>query len=69
MPTRSFVAVTWAQGAEPAQLGRELAGATVGLVGFGRIGRRVAELIGGFRCAGAVQRARRGPDRSTAPAP
>jgi glyoxylate reductase len=29
-------------------LGRELAGATVGLVGFGRIARRVAELIGGF---------------------
>jgi glyoxylate reductase len=26
-------------------LGRELAGATVGLVGFGRIGRRVAELL------------------------
>ena len=39
----------WAQGAEPGQLGRELASATVGLVGFGRIGRRVAELIGGFR--------------------
>jgi glyoxylate reductase len=29
-------------------LGRELAGATVGLVGFGRIARRVAELIRGF---------------------
>ena len=29
-------------------LGRELTGATVGLVGFGRIARRVAELIGGF---------------------
>lgn len=29
-------------------LGRELAGATVGLVGFGRIGRRVAELLGPF---------------------
>ena len=52
-------------GAEPAQLGRELAGATVGLVGFGRIGRRVAELIGGFRSRRAVQRARRGPDRRT----
>lgn len=29
-------------------LGRELAGATVGLVGFGRIARRVTELIRGF---------------------
>ena len=30
-------------------LGRELAGATVGLVGFGRVARRVAELLRGFR--------------------
>ncbi len=38
----------WA-GWEPEQfLGQELAGATVGLVGFGRIGRRVAELLRGF---------------------
>jgi glyoxylate reductase len=29
-------------------LGRELAGSTVGLVGFGRIARRVAELLSGF---------------------
>lgn len=29
-------------------LGRELSGATVGLVGFGRIARRVVELLGGF---------------------
>jgi glyoxylate reductase len=29
-------------------LGRELSGATVGLVGFGRIARRVAELLDGF---------------------
>jgi glyoxylate reductase len=29
-------------------LGRELGGATVGLVGFGRIARRVAELLRGF---------------------
>jgi glyoxylate reductase len=35
-------------GSEEEILGRELAGATVGLVGFGRIGRRVAELLGGF---------------------
>lgn len=36
-------------GWEPEQfLGRELSGATVGLVGFGRIGQRVAELVRGF---------------------
>lgn len=36
-------------GWEPEQfLGRELGGATVGLVGFGRIGQRVAELLTGF---------------------
>jgi glyoxylate reductase len=29
-------------------LGRELSGATVGLIGFGRIARRVAELLRGF---------------------
>jgi glyoxylate reductase len=34
--------------AEDRLLGRELAGATVGLVGFGRIARRVAELLGCF---------------------
>ncbi|HZN88260.1 MAG TPA: D-glycerate dehydrogenase [Thermoleophilaceae bacterium] len=34
--------------AEKSLLGRELAGATVGLVGFGRIARRVAELLRGF---------------------
>ncbi|MEA2191118.1 MAG: glyoxylate reductase [Solirubrobacteraceae bacterium] len=40
----------WA-GWEPEQyLGRELSGATVGLVGFGRIGQRVAELLAGFDC-------------------
>lgn len=36
-------------GWEPEQfLGRELSGATVGLVGFGRIGQRVARLLDGF---------------------
>jgi glyoxylate reductase len=36
-------------GWEPEQfLGRELSGATVGLVGFGRIGQRVAALLAGF---------------------
>jgi glyoxylate reductase len=40
----------WA-GWEPEQyLGRELSQATVGLVGFGRIGQRVAELLTGFDC-------------------
>ena len=38
-------------GWEPEQfLGRELRGATVGLVGLGRIGGRVAELLAGFGC-------------------
>jgi glyoxylate reductase len=38
-------------GWEPEQfLGRELSGSTVGLVGFGRIGQRVAELLTGFDC-------------------
>lgn len=38
-------------GWEPEQfLGRELSGATIGLVGFGRIGQRVAELLTGFDC-------------------
>jgi glyoxylate reductase len=35
-------------GSEGEFLGRELAGATVGLVGLGRIGRRVAQLLAGF---------------------
>lgn len=40
----------WA-GWEPEQfLGRELSGSTIGLVGFGRIGQRVAELLTGFDC-------------------
>jgi glyoxylate reductase len=38
----------WARSGTDGLLGRELAGATVGLVGFGRIGRRVAELLRGF---------------------
>jgi glyoxylate reductase len=36
-------------GTDPeAFLGRSLVGATVGLIGFGRIGRRVAQLLAGF---------------------
>ena len=38
----------WTGTEEEALLGRELSGSTVGLVGFGRIGRRVAELLRGF---------------------
>ena len=38
----------WTGGEEEKLLGRELSGATVGLIGFGRIGRRVAELLRGF---------------------
>jgi glyoxylate reductase len=38
----------WTGGGEEKLLGRELSGATVGLIGFGRIGRRVAELLRGF---------------------
>jgi glyoxylate reductase len=38
----------WARSKAGELIGRELAGAIVGLVGFGRIGRRVAELLRGF---------------------
>jgi glyoxylate reductase len=38
----------WTGAEEEALLGRELSGSAVGLVGFGRIGRRVAELLAGF---------------------
>jgi glyoxylate reductase len=38
----------WSPSEDGAFLGRELAGATVGLVGFGRIARRVAALLRGF---------------------
>jgi glyoxylate reductase len=38
----------WARSRTDGLVGRELAGATVGLVGFGRIGRRVAKLLRGF---------------------
>ena len=44
----------WA-GSEEDILGRELAGATVGLVGFGRIAQRVAELLQGVRGEAVVQ--------------
>jgi glyoxylate reductase len=38
-------------GWEPVQfLGRELSDSTIGIVGLGRIGSRVAELLTGFRC-------------------
>ena len=38
----------WARSGASELIGRELAGATVGLVGLGRIGRRVAALLRGF---------------------
>jgi glyoxylate reductase len=38
----------WARSDADELIGRELAGATVGLVGFGRIARRVADLLRGF---------------------
>ena len=48
---RQLRAGKW-QGWDPgALLGRELAGATVGIVGLGRIGLRVAELLRGFEPA------------------
>jgi glyoxylate reductase len=55
----------WA-GWEPEQLlGRELAGATVGIVGLGRIGSRVADLLEGFspRLLYTSRRERAGADR------
>ena len=38
----------WARSGADELLGRDLVGATVGLVGFGRIARRVAKLLRGF---------------------
>ena len=38
----------WARSGANELLGRDLVGATVGLVGFGRIARRVAKLLRGF---------------------
>jgi glyoxylate reductase len=38
----------WGRSGASAFLGRELSGATVGLIGFGRIARRVATLLRGF---------------------
>jgi glyoxylate reductase len=38
----------WERSPADQPIGRELVGATVGLVGFGRIGRRVADLLRGF---------------------
>jgi glyoxylate reductase len=54
------------RGWEPEQLlGRELAGATVGIVGLGRIGSRVADLLEGFspRVLHSSRRRRPGAER------
>jgi glyoxylate reductase len=54
------------RGWEPEQLlGRELAGATVGIVGLGRIGSRVADLLEGFspRVLHSSRRQRPGAER------
>jgi glyoxylate reductase len=54
------------RGWEPEQLlGRELAGATVGIVGLGRIGSRVADLLEGFspRLLHSSRRQRPGAER------
>jgi lactate dehydrogenase-like 2-hydroxyacid dehydrogenase len=57
-------------GWEPGQLlGRELTGATIGIVGFGRIGARVAELLRGFepRLLHSSRRHRSGIERRDLP--
>jgi len=46
-PTRALAAGTWTAGA--AVIGTDLAGKTLGLVGCGRIGRRVAEIASALR--------------------
>jgi glyoxylate reductase len=46
-----IVRAGWWQGWDPEwMLGRELSGSTVGIVGLGRIGSRVKELLRGFEC-------------------
>jgi glyoxylate reductase len=56
----------WARSDANGLLGRELVGATVGLVGFGRIARRVAALLRGFDVRLLVTSRSRG-GRSTGP--
>ena len=54
----------WSASEGSALLGRELAGATVGLVGFGRIARRVAALLLGFEVRLLAYSRSRGADSS-----
>jgi glyoxylate reductase len=54
----------WSPSEDGALLGRELAGATVGLVGFGRIARRVAALLRGFEVRLLINSRRRPADAS-----
>jgi lactate dehydrogenase-like 2-hydroxyacid dehydrogenase len=58
------------KGWEPGQLlGRELSGATIGIVGMGRIGSRVAELLRGFepRLLHSSRRDHEGAERRALP--
>ena len=56
----------WRGGDPNAFLGRSLIGATVGLIGFGRIGQRVAQLLGGFDSR-VISSPPAAPSRRTAP--
>jgi glyoxylate reductase len=56
----------WGRGGSAQFLGRDLAGATVGLIGFGRIGQRVAQLLEGFAVRLLVHSEEHPPGQQTA---